>query len=38
MQVSSIAYSSYVGAIAIGRISRGKVKTKQQVVIIDHDG
>jgi GTP-binding protein len=38
MQVSSIAYSSYVGAIAIGRISRGKVKTNQQVVIIDHDG
>ncbi|GAB4508537.1 MAG: translational GTPase TypA [Sulfuricaulis sp.] len=38
MQVSSIAYSSYVGAIAIGRITRGKVKTNQQVVIIDHDG
>ncbi|MBI3545639.1 MAG: translational GTPase TypA [Gammaproteobacteria bacterium] len=38
MQVSSIAYSSYVGAIAIGRISRGKVKTNQQVVIVDHDG
>jgi GTP-binding protein len=38
MQVSSIAYSSYVGAIAIGRITRGKVKTNQPVVIIDHDG
>ncbi|MCR4346740.1 MAG: translational GTPase TypA [Sulfuricaulis sp.] len=38
MQISSIAYSSYVGAIAIGRITRGKVKTNQQVVIIDHDG
>ncbi len=38
MQVSSIAYSSYVGAIAIGRITRGKVKTNQQVVIVDHDG
>jgi len=38
MQVSSIAYSSYVGAIAIGRITRGKVKTNQAVVIIDHDG
>ncbi|MGE5241393.1 MAG: translational GTPase TypA [Bacteroidota bacterium] len=38
MQVSSIAYSTYVGAIAIGRITRGKVKTGQPVVIIDHDG
>ncbi len=38
MQVSSIAYSSYVGAIAIGRITRGQVKTNQSVVIIDHDG
>jgi GTP-binding protein len=38
MQVSSIAYSSYVGAIAIGRITRGRVKTNQPVVIIDHDG
>jgi len=38
MQVSSIAYSSYVGAIAIGRITRGKVRTNQPVVIIDHDG
>ena len=38
MQVSSIAYSSYVGAIAIGRITRGKVKTNQPVAIIDHDG
>jgi GTP-binding protein len=38
MQVSSIAYSSYVGAIAIGRISRGKVKTNQVVTVIDHEG
>jgi GTP-binding protein len=38
MQVSSIAYSSYVGAIAIGRITRGKVKTNQAVTVIDHDG
>jgi GTP-binding protein len=38
MQVSSIAYSSYVGAIAIGRITRGKVKPNQQVTVIDHDG
>ncbi|MHB8536165.1 MAG: translational GTPase TypA [Sulfuricaulis sp.] len=38
MQISSIAYSSYVGAIAIGRITRGRVKTNQAVTIIDHDG
>ena len=38
MQVSSIAYSSYVGAIAIGRITRGKVKTTQPVAVIDHEG
>ena len=38
MQVSSIAYSSYVGAIAIGRITRGMVKTNQAVTVIDRDG
>jgi len=38
MQVSSIAYSSYVGAIAIGRITRGQVKTNQPVTVVDHDG
>ena len=38
MQISSIAYSSYVGAIAIGRITRGKVKTNQQITVIDRDG
>ncbi|MDH5511974.1 MAG: translational GTPase TypA [Gammaproteobacteria bacterium] len=38
MQISSIAYSSYVGAIAIGRITRGKVKTNQQITVVDRDG
>ncbi len=38
MQVSSIAYSSYVGAIAIGRISRGTVKPNQTVAVIDPEG
>lgn len=38
MQISSLDYSSYVGAIGIGRISRGKAKTNMQVVIIDHEG
>lgn len=38
MQISSLAYSSYVGAIGIGRITRGKVKTNMPVVIIDAEG
>ncbi len=38
MQVTSLAYSSYVGAIAIGRIKRGRVKPGQQVTIVDPDG
>jgi GTP-binding protein len=35
MQVTSLDYSSYVGAIAIGRIKRGKVKPGQQITVID---
>lgn len=38
MQVSQLDYSSYVGAIAIGRIKRGRVKPNQQVTIINRDG
>ncbi|OGT31905.1 MAG: GTP-binding protein TypA [Gammaproteobacteria bacterium RIFCSPHIGHO2_12_FULL_35_23] len=38
MQISSIDYSSYVGAIGIGRITRGTVKTNNPVVIIDIEG
>lgn len=38
MQISSLDYSSYVGAIGIGRVSRGKAKTNMQVTIIDHEG
>ena len=38
MQVSSLDYSSYVGAIAIGRIKRGKVKPGQPVTVIDNEG
>ncbi len=38
MQVSSLDYSSYVGAIAIGRIKRGSVKVNQQISIIDRNG
>ena len=38
MQVSALDYNSYVGVIGIGRITRGKVKTNTQVVIIDIEG
>lgn len=38
MQISSLSYSSYVGTIGIGRITRGQVKTKAPVKIIDKDG
>jgi GTP-binding protein len=38
MQVTSLDYSSYVGAIAIGRIQRGRVKPGQAITVIDRDG
>jgi GTP-binding protein len=38
MQISSLDYSSYVGAIGIGRINRGKISGNSPVLIIDRDG
>ena len=38
MQISSLDYSSYVGAIGIGRIQRGKVATNTPVTVVDRDG
>jgi len=38
MQVSSLDYSSYVGAIAVGRIKRGRVRPGQAVTVVDPDG
>ncbi|MFS2017455.1 translational GTPase TypA [Massilia sp. CT11-108] len=35
MQVTSLDYSSYVGKIGIGRISRGRVKAGQDVVVMN---
>ena len=37
MQISALDYSSYVGVIGIGRITRGKIKPNEQVVVIDSD-
>lgn len=38
MQISSLDYSTYVGAIGIGRIQRGVVKTNASVEIVDREG
>jgi|TARA_B100000900_G_scaffold208399_1_gene176676 GTP-binding protein len=35
MQISALDYNSYVGVIGIGRITRGKIKPNEQVVVID---
>ncbi|MCX6245069.1 MAG: translational GTPase TypA [Bacteroidetes bacterium] len=38
LQISSLDYSSYVGRIAVGRISRGSIKAGQQVSLVKNDG
>jgi len=38
LQVSSLDYSSYVGAIGIGRIARGRLRRNQPVAVVDIHG
>ena len=38
MQITSLDYSSYVGRIAVGRITRGTLQAGQQVSIVKNDG
>ena len=38
MQISALDSNSYVGVIGIGRITRGALKTNENVVVIDRDG
>ncbi|MCU0834775.1 MAG: translational GTPase TypA [Chromatiaceae bacterium] len=38
MQVSTLDYSSFVGAIAVGRIRHGSVRPNQPVVVVKRDG
>jgi GTP-binding protein len=38
MQVSALAYDSYVGVIGVGRITRGTLSPNQQVIIKDAAG
>jgi GTP-binding protein len=38
LQISSLDYSSYVGRIAVGRITRGTIKAGNQVAMVKTDG
>jgi GTP-binding protein len=38
MQISALDYSSYVGVIGVGRITRGQVRPNMPVVIVDRNG
>ena len=38
LQVSALAYSSYVGAIGIGRVTRGRITANSPVVVVGADG
>lgn len=37
MQISALDYNSYVGVIGVGRITRGTVKSGQQIVLVDSE-
>ena len=38
MQISALDYNSYVGVIGVGRVTRGKARCNQPVIIINRDG
>jgi len=38
MQVTTLDYSSYVGAIAVGRIKRGRAKPGQNITVMERNG
>jgi len=38
MLVSSVDWNDYVGRIAIGRVEQGKIKTNQEIVLVDRKG
>ncbi|MCH5683549.1 EF-Tu/IF-2/RF-3 family GTPase [Niabella sp. W65] len=38
MQITSLDYSSFLGRIAIGKISRGSIKENQQIALVQADG
>jgi len=38
MQISALDYSSYVGVIGVGRITRGRLTPNSPVVVVDREG
>jgi len=38
MQISALDYSSYVGVIGVGRITRGRLVPNTQIVVVDAEG
>src|SRR5690606_36243611 len=38
MQISSLAYSSYLGVMGVGRIRRGRIERNTPVVVVDRHG
>ncbi|MFU8815972.1 MAG: translational GTPase TypA [Pseudomonadales bacterium] len=38
MQISSLAYSSYLGVMGVGRIRRGSIERNTPVVVVDRNG
>ncbi|MEM1110725.1 MAG: translational GTPase TypA [Pseudomonadota bacterium] len=38
MQISALDYSSYVGVIGVGRITRGRLGPNTQVAVVDYEG
>ncbi|MBT8151939.1 MAG: translational GTPase TypA, partial [Gammaproteobacteria bacterium] len=38
MQISALDYSSYVGVIGVGRITRGQLKRNTPVTVVDREG
>ncbi len=38
MQITSLDYSSFLGRIAVGKVSRGVIKEGQQIVLMQADG
>lgn len=38
MQITSLDYSSFLGRIAVGKVSRGSIKESQQIMLMQADG
>ena len=38
MQVSTLAYDDYIGRLGIGRVTKGKIRSGEQVTLVKNDG